>query len=269
MMLMVSCGYTLELKRIGDPEKEDPIMVIRRDIRKMKADHRVAIFDLRKEHADEISSIRMNVGRIGKANEGLGQAAIQSKQKAADIDERFSEIEIQRRLIHGRIDEEANRNKEAVSRINLFTLKELELLRKELLEHGTKSKMLQKQIDRVQAENTRLKQSEIDQQKTVQAVSDQVSQLVEKVLPAVNGLASRLDDLEWQVKKLGEQIDVQGLNKRLSDLTEAIDVQRQSLEMLGNTLTSQVDKQQSLLKTTNKRIKRLEAGKPSEDPKAQ
>jgi len=287
MSLTVSCGYSLEFKRIDD-KAEDPITVIRRELRQLKADHRVAIFDLQKDQKKQVDTMRADLTRIGKANETLGKTLIQMKrdlaetrtrsgQNNADTDERFAEMEIQHRLIHGRIEEEGNRFKESSARANNFTVKELEGFRKDLAtqkdallkfkeKEGQASQALQEKIAGVQAKNAVIKKSTDDQTKALQTVSSQVSELLDKMLPAVNGLAARVDNLEWELKKLKTDIDIQGLNQRLTELAEAVQVQRQSLEMLGNTLTAQVDKQGALLQKTVKDVKGLKSQTPSPRP---
>ncbi|MFQ5588432.1 MAG: hypothetical protein ACE5F7_06295 [Nitrospiria bacterium] len=307
--LISACGYTLEFKRVKDPKKEDPITVIRREIRQMKADHRVAIFDLQKEHESRIAALQSDLTRLKNANESLGQAAIQMKRdlqetritmgkKNAEVDDRFTEVELQRRQIHGRIEEEANRAKETSERSSSFMLGEIEALGKSLSAQEAKrkkadktltaleqrqsktQKLLQEQIVSARTRSADLEKTTGQQEETVRVVTEQVSrqgksleaisaqvtELIEKVVPSVNELATRLDDLEWQVDQFKGEVDVQGLNKRLDALTESIDVQRQSLEMLGNTLTSQVDKQQGLLRQTIRRVDDLEATLSSETP---
>ncbi|GEM_PF-5075448 len=293
-ILMTSCGYSLELKRI-DSKAEDPITVIRRELRQLKADHRVAIFDLQKEQKNRIDAMRVNLSRIGKANETLGKTLIQMKrdlseartrlaQNNADTDERFAEMEIQHRLIHGRIEEESNRLKESAARGNNFTVKELEGFRKALAtqknafsqlkkkqaqitqelkkRQAQATQKLQAQIEGVQAKNVGIEKTTRGQTKSLQSVSTQVSELIDKMLPAVNGLAARVDNLEWALEQLKDDVDIDALQKRLAALAEAIDVQRQSLEMLGNTLTAQVDKQSALLQKTVQGLEALQSTPP-------
>lgn len=280
MLLVQSCGYSLEFKRIDD-KAEDPITVVRRELRQLKAAHRVAMFDLKKERKNQIEMMQANLARVGKGNETLGKNLIQMKrdlseartrlgQKNADTDERFAEMEIQHRLIHGRIEKEGNRQKESLARGNNFILKELEAFRKDLAtqkdtlsqfkqKQVQASQALKEQINGVQAKNVGIEQTSDGQTKILQNVSGQVSELIDKMLPAVNGLAARVDNLEWELKQLKDNVDIQGLQKRLTELTEAIDVQRQSLEMLGNTLAAQVDKQGALLQKTVKGLKGLQS----------
>lgn len=262
MFFVVSCGYSLEFKRIAD-KVEDPITMVRRELRQLKADHRVAIFDLQKEQKTQIES-------IGKMKRDLLEARTRLGQNNADTDERFAEMEIQHRLIHGRIEEEGNRFKESSARGSDFTLKVLEGFRTDLaaqkgLLSGFKEKqvqasqVLQEQISGVQAKNVGIEQARDDQTKTLQAVSGQVSELIDKMLPAVNGLVSRVDNLEWELEQLKTNVDIQGLQGRLTALREAVDIQRQSLEMLGNTLAAQVDKQGALLQKTVQDLKGLQS----------
>lgn len=296
LLMVAGCGFSLT--RIDDKKEEDPITVIRRELRQMKADHRVAIFDLQKEYQEAVSAMQIELTRLGNANESVGQNLIQHRrdlaemrasaaQKSADTEEHFVEVEHQHRLIHGRIEEESNRFKELSERVSAYTLKELESIRKEMAaqdafqkknqqslqeqlarfeeKEGQMSASLRGQVELVQTKSTGLEKRVDERTKELQAVSEQVSQLIDKVLPAVNGLAARLDDLEWQMKKLGNGTDAQALNKRLSEVSEAVNAQRKSLEMLGNTLTSQVDKQQGLLQKTINRLDGLQAKMPTKD----
>lgn len=284
MVLVMSCGYSFEFKRIDDTV-EDPITVIRRELRQLKADHRVAIFDLQKEQKTQIESMRTNFAHVNKMNETFGKTLIQMKQglfdaktrlgqNNADMDERFTEMEIQHRLIHGRIEEESNRSKESSARGNNFTLKTLEDFRTDLAtqkdifsqfkkKQAQATQALQEKISGVQAKNVGIEQTSDDRKKTLQTVSVQVSELIDKMLPAVNKLASRVDNLEWELEQLKTNVDIQGLQERLGALREAVDVQRQSLEMLGNTLAAQVDKQGALLQKTVRDLKGLQSKTPS------
>ncbi len=276
LMLCASCGYSLELSRVDAQKQEDPITLLRRELRQVKADHRVAIFDLRKEQKMQLSELQNEQVEIAKKNRGLGKNVAQFVQRNADVDERFSEMEVQHRLIHGRIEEEANRYKDVSARASDFTLREIEAVRKDLAKQAAKLKQAQKsfkdqmvslgrkeeqaikemrsEIDSVNEKSLGIQKATAGQKKSVQSVSDQLSQVVDKILPAVNRVTERLDALEWEFKKLDENIDVQALNRRMTQLTDAINVQRQSLEMLGNTLTSQVDKQRGLLRQVIDRL---------------
>lgn len=287
VLLTVSCGYSLEFKRIDDTA-EDPITVVRRELRQLKADHRVALFDLQKEQKKQIDAMRTTLARVGQGNETLGKTLIQMKrdlsdtrmrlgQNNADTDERFAEAEIQHRLIHGRIEEEGNRFKESAARGNNFTVRELEGFRKNLSaqakdfaaqkesfsqfkKNQTQAhQALKEQIRGVEAKSASVSQITDAQTKTLKSVSTQLTELIDKMLPAVNGLAARVDTLEWELKELKTNVDIEGLQKRLSEMTEAVDIQRQSLEMLGNTLAAQVDKQGAILKKVVKGLKGLQS----------
>ncbi|VAX31979.1 hypothetical protein MNBD_NITROSPIRAE01-1835 [hydrothermal vent metagenome] len=279
---MVSCGYSLEFKRI-DKDAEDPITVVRRELRQLKASHRVSLFDLQKEQEKQIESLQADLLRVAQGNETLGKTLIQMKrdlsgattrlgQNNADTDERFSEMEIQHRLIHGRIEEESNRRKESTARGNDFTLKALESFRTDLAtqqdallqfqkKQAASRQILEEKMSGVAEKNLGIVQTTDGHAKTLQGVSAQVSELIDKMLPAVNGLAARVDDLEWALEKFKTNVESQDVQKRLSGLTEALDVQRKSLEMLGNTLAAQVDKQGALLKKTVKDLKGLQSKK--------
>lgn len=282
MFLMVSCGYSLEFKRI-DKDAEDPITAVRREFRQLKAAHRVALFDLQKEQEKQIESLQADLLRVAQGNETLGKTLIQMKrdlsgattrlgQNNADTDERFAEMEIQHRLIHGRIEEENNLRKESTARGNDFTVKALEHFRTDLAtqqdallqfkkKQAASRQILEEKMSGVAEKNIGIVQTTDGHAKTLQGVSVQVSELIDKMLPAVNGLAARVDDLEWALEKFKTNVESQDVQKRLSRLTEAVDVQRKSLEMLGNTLAAQVDKQGILLKKTVKDLKGLQSKK--------
>ncbi len=289
MTFMVSCGYTLV--RV-DPKEEDPITVIRRDLRQMKADHRVALFDLRKEQGAKIERLESDLARLKTSNEELSRVVVQMRrdfqenvvvqgQNNAELDDRFTEVELQRRKIHGRIDEEANRSKEVLEKSNQFFLKEIEVLRQSLATQVALQKKIEEtvmvlgqkeseinqslegKIASVEARNDSLQQSSVHQGETVRGVSDQVSQLVDKLVPSVNSITTRLDDLEWQVKQFKGDGDGKTFKQRLDELTKAIEVQRKSLEKLGNTVISEVDKQSGLLQKTINRVNGLEGKTPA------
>ncbi len=282
MFVLMSCGYALEFKRI-DKDAEDPITVVRRELRQLKAAHRVALFDLQKEQEKQIEALQLDLLRVGQGNETLGKTLIQMKrdlsgattrlgQNNADTDERFAEMEIQHRMIHGRIEEENNRMKELIARGNNFTVKTLADFRKNLAsqegiflqfkqKQAESSQSLEQKMSGLAEKNSGIAQTAEGQTKTLQSVSTQVSELIDKMLPAVNGLAARVDDLEWALKQFKTNVESQDLQKRLSELSEAVDVQRKSLEMLGNTLAVQVDKQGTLLNKTVKDLKGLQSKK--------
>jgi len=302
-VVLSACGYSLELSKTEAEVVEDPITLIRRDIRKIKADHRVKLFDLRKEQSEKFKQLRSEIEHVGALRKELAQldrkleeTKLALSRRNADTDARISEMEVHHRLIQGSIEEEANRFKEASDEISRFAQKELEALKKEiegqkkqraalasLLKEQLKSarKGLQSRLSALKetGESTQesvkrqleaqkkglqgLKNSLLDQADAIKGLSEQLSQMLEKLLPAVNKLGERVDALEWQLKKLEGEIDLEALERRLSALRNAVDVQRKSLEMLGNTLTPKVDEHRALLRQLTERLKKLDAPAPS------
>jgi len=235
---------------------------------------------------------------LATAKKKREESLLSLRRQTADFGEKIAEIEIQLRLMGGNVEEEINRYKDASEQIQNDTLRELgnlkRLIARETKEQKASIKRLQAQIvaekrqreslkktfedalfaqteaeerarKPIQAQITQLKfsigqvrASSDEQIKTLQQVVSQVDQLIEKILPAVNQLGGRLDKQEEQVDTLNQTIDVDSLNQHLKELTGTIDVQRQSLEMLGTTLTSEVDKQKQLLQETLERLKVLE-----------
>jgi len=298
ILLVSGCGYSLEIAKLEEPV-EDPITLIQRDIRKIKAAHRVALFGLSKEQNDQLKQLRADLEKtkafrhdISQLDRKLQETRVALSRRNADIDERISEMEVHHRLIQGSIEEESNRLKETSSEANRFVLKELEIIKNDVstqegnrkkLEKaakewvGTTQKKLQAELaalrekekstqstiaadmDFLKSDTREMRQSLVGQSQAIKALSGQISQLIEKVLPAVNKLGERMDALEWRLKKLDRDIDLEALNRRLTALSDAVDVQRQSLEMLGNTLTPQVDEQRALLRKTMDRLKKIGA----------
>lgn len=288
--LLAGCGYTLELSKLdNNADEPDPITLIRRDIRQLKADHRVAIFDLQKKYKEVAA-------RVG---DDLHTEMTSLRMRDADFGEQISEIEFQLRLMKGSIEEDVNRVKEVSEQKNNNALRELEdisrlmakqekneklanqtlqdqialqtregakknqslqdQIARQTKEAAKNNQSLQDQIDSIQIASIALQKSSNDQIKALNEVSAQVSQLIDKVLPVVNDLAQRLDTQENQLRQMDRDINIDGLNRQLKDVREAIDVQRQSLEMLGNTLTAQVDKQAKLFQKTVSRLNVIEA----------
>lgn len=254
-LLFSSCGFTVWIPDTKDKEDADPMTLLRRDIRQMRADNRVAAFDRQKD---------LNV--LDAELKKMGENIFSLRKRDANFGEQISEIEMQIRLMGGSIEEEVNRIKEISERKNNNTLKELGGIRQLLVRSEEKEKKealnnrhLLDRVHSVQETNRVLQKSSNDQIKALHEVSDRLTQLIEKVLPAVNDLAGRVDKQEDRFSALSRGVDLEGLNRRLSDLTNVIDVQRKSLEMLGNTITAQVDKQSRLLKKTLNRLQVLEA----------
>ncbi len=277
MVLMSSCGYTLEFKRVKDPNEEDPITVIRREIRQMKADHRVAIFDLKKHQEQQEAKLKSDLDKeLDLVRQDLQETRLALGEKNAEFDDRFIENDLKQRQIYGRIEEEANRVKEDSARTNSFILKELENLSQKITTQETHQKSLENtlntfqerqkeetqalrvQLNLIQDKNAANETLSDHQGKTLEEVTSQVSQIIDQAVPTINSLAARVDDLEWQVKQFNNDTKTESLKKRLEDLAKSIDVQRKSLEKLGSTVTSQVDKQQGMIQQSIKRLDTLE-----------
>jgi len=340
MALLGGCGYSLEMSSVEEtPEAPDPITLLKRDLRQIKADHRVSIFDLKNEQKllgektksdiDKIlAKLHAQIQRDLRALEEKREASLLSlRRRDADFGEQIADMEIQLRLMGGSIEEEINRYKDSSEQTNSNALRELGNVKRLLADEGKKKKaslkmlqgqidgekegrlkletrletqlvsqvaqlkaqiaeekhqretlkktfdevvlaqakaekqarkLLQGQIKQIESSSVATNASSDDQIKALNEVSAQVDQLIEKLLPAVNRLAERLDKQEEEFDSLDRKIDVDALNRQLTALTDALDVQRQSLEMLGNTLTSELGKQKRLLQKTIERLQALE-----------
>ncbi|MFQ5597773.1 MAG: hypothetical protein ACE5GK_06960 [Nitrospiria bacterium] len=270
LMFHAGCGYSLEFSKVDGNENEpDPVTLMRRELRQLKADHRVAVFDLKKQY----ESLAQDQKKRGNQSQS---DIVSLRKKDADFGEQLTEIGLQLRFIKGSMEEDVNRMKE-VSEGNINTAlmelrdidRRLDLQKKN--EEADRSRLqkqvdalqvriepLQVKIDALKVSNAALKKSSSEQITALNEVSAQVSELIEKMLPAINDLVQRIDKQEVGLEKMDRDVNVSDLNRRIAGLTEAVDVQRKSLEMLGNTITSQVDKQSRLLEKTIDRIDAFE-----------
>jgi len=311
LTLLGGCGYSLEMSRDADtPLPPDPITLLGRDLRQLKADHRVSLFDLKNEQKALAEETRANIEKqleqlrlqlqtdLKKAQEQRQTALRSLRKRDADFGEQIAEMEIQLRLMAGSIDEEINRYKDASEQTNNNAMRELGNLKRrfadEVSEKNASIKMIREliaeerdqreargktfheavlaqgkieeqaraslhdQIKQIESSGEEASASSGEQIKALNQVSTQVDQLIEKLLPAVNLLAERLDKQEEQFDALKREIDIETLNQQLKALNDTVDIQRQSLEMLGNTLTSEVDKQKRLLQKTVEDLQALE-----------
>ncbi len=276
LTLTSSCAF--RFSKLGDQEAEpDPITLLRRDIRQLRADHRVALFDLQKDLNAQIERVH---GELKKEAAEKERDQFALRKRDADFAEQIAEIEMQIRILGGSLEEEVNRVKErsdqnsneALSALAAFrsalSKKEKQeasadlametKIRDELKQEREARKSLQAQMDAMRAFNETLQESSNEQIKALKAVSDRVSELIEKVLPAVNTLGQRVDQHDDQLKAVKADKNGAGIDRKLSDLSKAVDTQRKSLELLGNTLTVQVDKQQKLLQQALDKLQALE-----------
>jgi len=280
---MLSAACSLKLGQVGDQEAQpDPMTLLRREIRQLRIDHRVALFDLQKDLNAQVERLRADLKKEAAEKE-KDQFAL--RKRDADFAEQIAEIDMQVRILGGSFEEQINRVKEFSDQKNSEAIRDLAemrgvLAKKEkqealaeqnlqnkiagqLKEEGDARKSLQDQIDSMRAFDETLQQSSNDQIKALKAVSEQLSELIDKVLPAVNTLSQRVDRQEEQFKALNRKPDAAGLDGRLSDLAKVVEAQRKTLEILGNTLTAQVDKQQKQLQQATDRLQALEAKGPS------
>ncbi len=251
--------------------------------------------DIDKRLADLHAQIQRDLGALENKKEA---ALLSLRRQDADFGEKIAEIEIQLRLMGGSIEEEINRYRDASEQTQDNALRELgnikrlmaseakekkaslKILQGQITEGKHQREALKKAVDEVllvqvkaeeqgrktlQAEINQIKSSNIkatassnDQINALNQVSTQVDQLIEKVLPAVNRLGERLDKQEEQISALIREMNIEDLNRKLAALTDTIEVQRQSLDMLGNTLSSEIDKQKRLLQQAGDRLKALE-----------
>lgn len=235
---------------------------------------------------------------LGEAEKKRAAALLSLRRQNADFGEKIAEIELQLRMMVGNIEEEMNRYRDAseqtqdnalrelgnIKRLMASEIKEkkasLKMLKSQITEEKRQRevlkntvnesllaqvkveeggrKTLQEQINQIKSSNVTANASSNEQIKALNQVSTQVDQLIEKVLPAVNQLAERLDNQEEKLSAVTREIDIDDLNRKLGKLTDTIEVQRQSLDMLGNTLTAEVDKQKHLLQENLGRLKALE-----------
>ncbi len=311
LTLLGGCGYSLEMSRDTDaPLPPDPITVLGRDLRQLKADHRVSLFDLKNEQKALAEETRAELKKrleqlelqiqteLRNAREQRQTALGSLRRRDADFDEQIAEMELQLRLMGGSIDEEINRYKDASEQTNNNALRELGNLKRLLAKNAEEKSAsikalreriaeeqdqreamekafdgvvlaqakeeeqarvsLQHQIKQIESSGKETSASSDEQIKALNQVSVQVDQLIEKLLPAVNLLAERLDKQEDQFDALKREIDIEALKQQLKALSDTVDIQRQSLEMLGSTLTSEVDKQKGLLQKTVEGLQAIE-----------
>ncbi|MFQ5543359.1 MAG: hypothetical protein ACE5FY_03285 [Nitrospiria bacterium] len=275
MALLSGCGVSLgNTQSAGD----DPVTSMRKDVHRLNIQHG----NLRKELLKNASQLKSEIkGLQEQDRKTLTDLSERFGERSAAMGERITQLESQNRLLRGTIEEERHRFKELFHQENDHILKEVNKIRTLLAKQGkdgeTIKKVLQKQINVQEKQGTahgalaaqlnRFKNVQETFNNTIsekmnalqsdnraaQGASDslaneleesskQMTAFTEKLLPAVNGLASRLDNLEWKFEKFEGEFDINSLNKRLMELSDAIDVQRQSLEMLGDNLSAQISK---------------------------
>jgi hypothetical protein len=281
--LLGGCGYSLEMSRLEDtPEAPDPITLLRRELRQLKADHRVSIFDLKNEQKllaerskADLKKIRDGIGT--QLQSDLKSGLLSLRRRDADFGEKISEMEIQLRLMGGSVEEEINRYKDRSEQTNNNALRELgdvkRLLIDEAKEKAGSIKMLRDQINKekasrlalwsrvqdlleVQSNHLKTKIAEEKNQreaiqnhiKGMESSSGQVRTSSDEQIKALNEVSTQVDELIEKllpaVNQLGERLDRQ--EEQFEALKRKIDVD--ALNRHLNALTETVEVQRRSLK---------------------
>ncbi|MFQ5579347.1 MAG: hypothetical protein ACE5FZ_01935 [Nitrospiria bacterium] len=276
-VLLHGCGYSVRMVAFEEEQRElqekksleGDVARLQADLKKLRKQSRQAAIILKDE-------IKKN-GKLFKTGLKESQKEILGIQKGqADLNVRLDEATLSIRRGQGLLEEKDRRlsalsrqienvafrvNKDGESLEKLSTqVGELEsLLQGQMRRLTALKEILRRQADTLGLIDNNLRNVSREQEKSLQVVSDQASELAEKIPPVLNRQSVRLDDLEWQVKKINEEVDVKQIDKDLAAFSSALDTLKKMLDVLGTRLTTKVDEQGQLLRNTTKKMKGIEA----------
>lgn len=291
VVLLHGCGYTVRMVALEEEQQElqekksleGDVARLRLDLKKLRKQSRQAAIVLKKEI---------------ERNESLLQASLKESRKdilglqkgQAGLNVRMDEAALHLRMVQGAVEEKDRQLSGLSHQIEnvAFRVNEHEETKEKLSKQGKKHESLlqaqvkvvdvlkrrldvqkkrvaslkgslQAQVDAINLIDSNLRAVSKEQEKSLQGVSDQASELAEKIPPALNLQSVRLDELEWQVKKIKSEIDVKQIDKDLAAFSSTLDALRKTLDLLGSRITAKVDEQGRLIRATTKKVKGIEA----------
>ncbi|MFQ5780802.1 MAG: hypothetical protein ACE5HN_08480 [Nitrospiria bacterium] len=276
MILFQGCGYSIKMVALEEEQQElqkkkaleKDVARLQSDLQKLQKQNRQAVAVLKKETGKALTRLLADLKRIEKENQ---QAVIALQRGKADFNVRIDEATMQLRMIQGTLEKKDRRLSELYHQVDnvAFRVNELGEMKGQLSEQGKKvelvKKALQTQIDAINQVTDNLQRISKEQGKGLEGLSDQASELAEKIPPALNKHAARLDELEWQVEKMKSEINVQQINKRIADFSDSLGTLRETLDVLGAKIAVKVDEQERLIQNTTKKLKGIEAALASRD----
>ncbi|MFQ5949208.1 MAG: hypothetical protein ACE5J1_00790 [Nitrospiria bacterium] len=304
MILFQGCGYSIKMVALEEEQQElqkkkaleKDVARLQSDLQKLQKQNRQAVAVLKKETGKALTRLLADLKRIEKEKQ---QAVIALQKSQADFNVRIDEATMQLRMVQGTLEKKDRRLSELYHQVDnvAFRVNELGEMKGRLSEQEEKGnvlgkaleaqvkaldtlkhrlneqekkvesvkKALQTQIGAINQINDNLQRTSKEQGKGLQGLSDQASELAEKIPPALNKHAARLDELEWQIEKMKSEIDVQQINKRIADFSDSLDILRETLDVLGAKIAVKVDEQERLIQNTTKKLKGIEAALASRD----
>ncbi|HIE65213.1 MAG: hypothetical protein ABGX83_00105 [Nitrospira sp.] len=277
MVLLHGCGYTVRMVALEEEQRElqekksleGDVARLQVDLKKLRKQNRQAAIILKEE-------ISRN-GTLFKAGLKDSRKEILGLQKGqTDLNVRMDEATFQFRGVQGHFEEQdrlfsalshqvenvafrVNKHGESKEKLTKQVRKLESLLQSQMRIVDALKESLRRQLDAISLVDRNLRKVSKEQEKSLQVVSDQASELAEKIPPVLNRQSVRLDELEWQVKKMSSEVDVKQIDKDLATFSRALDTLKKTLELLGGRMTTKLDEQGRLIRDTTKKVRGIEA----------
>jgi hypothetical protein len=277
MALLHGCGYSVRMVALEEEQRElqdkksleGDVARLQSDLKKLRKQNRQAAIILKKEI--KRNGTLFNAGMKERREEIIGL-----RKGQADLNVRMDEAGLQARGVQGNFEEKGrqlsalshqienvafrvNKHGEAKEKLIKQVSKLDRLLQLQIKRVDTLKKSLQRQVDAISLVDLNLRNVSKEQEKSLQGVSDQAAELAEKIPPVLNRQSVRLDELEWQVKKIKSEVDVKQIDKDLAAFSRALGSLKKTLDILGTRITTKVDEQGRLIRNTMKKVKGIES----------
>jgi len=277
LVLLQGCGYTVRMVALEEEQRElqekksleGDVARLRADLKKLRKQNREAAIILKEE-------IRRNGTRFKAGLKSSRKEIVGLQKGQADLNVRMDEAAFQLRGTQGLLEEKdrklfalsrqienvafrVNKQGESKEKLDKKVLKLEDVLQRQMKRVDALKKSLRVQLDAINLIDSNLRSVSLEQEKSLQVVSDQASELAEKIPPVLNRQSVRLDELEWQLKKINREIDGQQIDRDMATFSNTLDTLKETLEILGNRITIKLDEQGRLIRNTTKKVKGLEA----------
>ncbi len=287
MVLLHGCGYTVRMVALEEEQRElqekksleGEVVRLQVDLKKLRKQSRQAAIILKKEverNATLLRESRKEIIGLQKGQAGLNvrmdEAALQLRKVQGIVEEKESQlaglshhIENVAFRVNKHKETQGNLSKQGKKHESLLQsqIKVVDALKRRLDDQGRKVASLrgalQTQIDAVRLIDSNLRNVSEAQEKSLRGVSDQASELAEKIPPALNRQSVRLDKLEWQIKKIASEVDAKKMEKNLAVFSGELNNLKKTLDVLGSRVTTKIDEQGRLIRATTKKVEGIEA----------